>query len=411
MLRNGPQMAQPPPTRLGLGPTVALALAMAVAVAASPASPRAPFATATAAFAFSPQPLTGIRHQGCAPTAPFSSSSSSSSLRMIGNLPGISGGKEGPSLPRDVKSAVSDCRAAVQMALEGRISRMDVEMPVGADYSIEKGNGRGGKRKGGGRGHLADLASDGDATAADGMPTMDQLERSDRELARLFVEMFQPLGGEHISVVFRDEGLAGTARQRWKGDAGAECRVLAVDRKGKRSSNGMGGGGKKKKKNMGFAAKMAAEIEGDGASGAFALPDGTEVALFVAPGPKELIAVERICSQVGMGTCVILLNARLSKVDNFGTDDAKELFVEKFESVFHLAAAPQEGAPGCLLHRAYPSEWILARKPKVGSPKTIATYPQRPTLEQCAEAYDSIEITDMEKTTDNVIDNVASWFK
>mmetsp|Transcript_22241 Transcript_22241/g.50931 ORF Transcript_22241/g.50931 Transcript_22241/m.50931 type:complete len:184 (+) Transcript_22241:144-695(+) len=36
-----------------------------------------------------------------------------------------------PSLPRDVKDAVTKCRTAVQTALGDRLSRMDIEMPVG----------------------------------------------------------------------------------------------------------------------------------------------------------------------------------------------------------------------------------------------------------------------------------------
>ena len=321
----------------------------------------------------------------------------------------ILGGKNSdPTLPKDVKDAVSRCRAAVQTALEQRLSRMDVEMPVGANFGVEKGAA--GKKKGGGR--MADALND--STNGGGAPTMDQLTKSDRELARIFVEMFQPVGGEGISVIFKDEGLAEQARKRWRNEVGASCRVLAIDRKGKSARGGMGGSGKKggkSKKKMGFAAKMAAEIDGDGTSGPFTLPEGTEVALFVSPGPKELVAIERICDEVGMGTLVVLLNARLGKVTNYGTKEAKELFTRKFEPVFHLAAAPQSEAPGCLLHRAYPTDWILARKPKVGAPKTIATYSEKPNESQFAEAYDSIELSDMEKTTENLVENIAGWFE
>ena len=321
----------------------------------------------------------------------------------------ILGGKNSdPTLPKDVKDAVSRCRAAVQTALEQRLSRMDVEMPVGASFGVEKGSA--GKKKGGGR--MTDALND--STNGGGAPTMDQLTKSDRELARIFVEMFQPVGGEGISVIFKDEGLAEQARKRWRNEVGASCRVLAIDRKGKSARGGMGGSGKKggkSKKKMGFAAKMAAEIDGDGTSGPFTLPEGTEVALFVSPGPKELVAIERICDEVGMGTLVVLLNARLGKVTNYGTKEAKELFTRKFEPVFHLAAAPQSEAPGCLLHRAYPTDWILARKPKVGAPKTIATYSEKPNESQFAEAYDSIELSDMEKTTENLVENIAGWFE
>jgi hypothetical protein len=165
----------------------------------------------------------------------------------------------------------------------------------------------------------------------------------------------------------------------------------------------------KKKKPQGFAAKMEAEV-GNDQSGPFELPDGIEVALFVAPGPKELLLVQKTCDKVGMGTLVVLLNARLAGIDNFGSEKAEKLFLEDFEPVFSLCAAPQEVAPGCLLHRTYPSDWMMARKPKVGRPKVVMTQPERPTEEDCKRAYDSIEVGDMEKNVEVVLENVAGWF-
>ena len=109
---------------------------------------------------------------------------------MISNMLGK---KEGnlPKLPRDVKEAVQICREATQSALQKRISRMDIEFPVGAKFNVEKG---GPKRK------------SGDS------PTRDDLDRSDRELARLFVDMFQPVGGDRITVAFKDVNVAGLSK-------------------------------------------------------------------------------------------------------------------------------------------------------------------------------------------------------
>jgi len=320
---------------------------------------------------------------------------------------GLGGGNTSkqPTLPKDVKSAVSSCRAAVQKALENRMSRMDIEMPVGSNFGIEKAGGSGGKK--GSKLSQALGDSDGDSPEV----TKERLDTSDRELARLFVEMFQPVGGDNISVVFSDLGLAETAAKKWKGDSTCSCRIQSISRKANKFlSKGMGGGKKKKKKAAGFAAKMEAEM-GSEESGPFQLPENCEVALFVAPGPKELVAINKVCEQVGMGTLVILLNARLGKVSNFGTEEARQLFQEEFEPIFHLAAAPQDAAPGCLLHRAYPDQWIMARKPKVGPPKTVATFPSRPDSNACKTAYDGIEIDDIEKGVENVLDNVSTWFK
>ena len=192
----------------------------------------------------------------------------------------LTGNSPTPSMPRDVKEAVSKCRAAVQEALKARLSRMDIELPVGAKFGVEKAT----KKKG----RVVGDDKDG------GLPTLDQLQASDRELARLFVEMFQPLGGNHISVVFNDGDLADVAKTKWQGDPSASSRVVSMNRRRTKKADA----GKNKKKPMGFASKLAAEIEDDGigggSSGAFQLPEGTEVALFVAPGPKELIVVDKI---------------------------------------------------------------------------------------------------------------------
>ena len=275
-------------------------------------------------------------------------------------------------------------------------------MPVGANFGVEEKTAPKNKR--------GNLSSSINIDEKQEGLTMEKLDKSNRELARLFVEMFQPLGGEHICAVFNDEYLADEARRRWSGDLSAECNVLAIDRKGRR---GIGGKRGKQKKAKGFAAILAEELdEGGASSGPFNLPKCTEVAMFVSPGPKELIAIERICNEAGMGTCVILLNARLSLVEKYATVEARKLFAEGFEPVWSLSAASQEEAPGCLIHRAYPGPWILARKPKVGPPKTIALKEgAKFTVEECADAYGKIEVSELEKGTEKLAENVVGWFK
>uniref|UniRef100_A0A7S2HRV3 DUF1995 domain-containing protein n=1 Tax=Helicotheca tamesis TaxID=374047 RepID=A0A7S2HRV3_9STRA len=170
---------------------------------------------------------------------------------------------------------------------------------------------------------------------------------------------------------------------------------------------------------MGFAAKLAAEVEDDadsgsggGGGGPFKLPDGCEVALFISPGPREYIIIERICNEVGMGTLVLLLNARLEKMEKYASAEAEELFTKDFESIFHLAASPyQNVSPNCLVYHAYPNDWILARKPKVGPPKTIARQEGTFSEEDCRLAFENLEIGDVEKGVEDVLENVANWFK
>jgi hypothetical protein len=252
--------------------------------------------------------------------------------------------------------------------------------------------------------------SSSSSSSADNGITRDMLETSDRELARLFVDMFQPVGGENIAVVFSDDSLKDLALERWRGDPTASCRIMSITRGGKKTKSvlkGMGGGGKKKQK-MGFAAKMNEEFS-DESSGPFKLPENCEVALFVAPTAKDLIKIQKICKDVGMGTLVVLLNARLDLIQK--SQEVDDYFKKEFEKVYYLSIAPQKASPGCLLYRAYPNEWILARKPKVGVPKTVCTFPNRPTEDDCQAAYEKIKIGDVKKGFEDVLGNVATWLK
>jgi hypothetical protein len=265
---------------------------------------------------------------------------------------------------------------------------MRVDFPVGAKFGVERGEVKGKNRS---------LSGSRD----DGNPTKLDLDRSDRELARLFVEMFQPVGGDRLLVAFNDAGVASLARKKWEDDHTADCQVVSLNRR--KDEN-------RAVKPKGFAAKMAAEIDADD-GGPLRVPSTTEVVLFVAPGPKELVTIERICEEVGMGTLVVLLNARLSSDQSFGSAAAKRLFNEDFESVFLLAAAPQVEAPGCIMYRAYPNDWSLGRKPKIGPPKTIMSSSQRPTNDDCRSAFAALTVSDFEKGLEYTMESISSWFR
>jgi len=353
------------------------------------------------------------------------SCSSSSALSMINNLfnnkdSSSTSSTKRPTqqqqLPRDVKEAVSKCREATQAALADRTSRMTVDFPVGAKFGVEKKTKSSSKQQ--------NLDSSDSKT-----PTRHDLQKSDRELSRIFVEMFQPVGGQHLTVAFNTVEEADAARMQWKGDPSAEARILSLDRR-KSSAAKKKKKAKSKASAKGFAAKLAAEIDDDDSgneTGPFRLPDNTEVALIVAPGPKELIVIERICEAVGMGTLVVLLNARLPPSSSgsttsstnsnnyFGSPAAENLFTTDFETVFSLAAVtPQEAAPGCLLYRSYiASDWVLARKPAVGPPKTILAQATRPTEAECRAAWeDALEqLSGVEKNVETAMENVAQWFR
>ena len=294
--------------------------------------------------------------------------------------------KSTSSLPKDVKDAVRRCKDATQKGLQAQISRMDVEFPVGTKFGVEKTT----KQQRGGR--LQDPGT--------GSPTQQDFDRSDRELARLFVDMFQPVGGENISVIFPDQSRAEMAKQQWD-TSFTQCRILSMDNKKVKKIK------KKASSQRGFAAKLKEELDEDSESaGPFQLPPNTEVALFVAPiTPKARAIVDRISNEVGMGTLVILLNARLGKY----VDSYSATFQKDFEPIFHLAAADQSAAPNCLLYRAFPNNWSLARKPKVGTPKTIHQCDEKPTVEQCRTSFDQLELSGVEKNVESLMENFADW--
>jgi Domain of unknown function (DUF1995) len=321
---------------------------------------------------------------------------------MINNLFGINEAKKAsaalPQLPRDVKEAVAACRAATQRALQDRVSRMDIEFPVGTKFGIEPS-----PRK----------KSESKAAAA--APTLADLERSHRELARIFVEMFQPVGENRIAVAFATAELADAAQRQWRDDPTARSRILSMDQRKRHHA-------KKKRQvaSKGFAAKLALEIDESNhpelaalSSGPFCLPSDTEVAIFVAPGPSELVLIERICAQVGMGTLVILLNARLSLVPSFGTAAAQALFRDEFQPVFCLAAAAAPAADavtaaGCLWYHTHGQDWIVARKPAVGPPQTILVQATRPTADECRAALAALPPLSV---VENALENISNWLR
>ena len=98
------------------------------------------------------------------------------------------------SLPRNLKEMVEQLRGSVQNTLGSRLSRVSVEMPVGFEYGVEAQKA---KRKGGTK-----------------VLTADDVVRSNRELARLFVGMFEGTGLAPL-VLFKSAAEAAAAKKLW----------------------------------------------------------------------------------------------------------------------------------------------------------------------------------------------------
>jgi len=332
-------------------------------------------------------------------------------------------------LPTTRKETISQMTAATQAALRARCSRMDVELPPGAHLGVEKAEGKASPLGG-----LFGL-DNGVNEAAGVAKAMVALQRSDRELARLFVEMFQPLGPESVCAVFSNGAEAQAAKESWKGDSatrvyafsekgGASALTAAADAKSKKAKKqkkqaslgrgGRGGG-------AGFAAKLSAATtttkQQPGAADANAnadadidgsevsapahprdglVPEKCEVLLVVAPkGADDLTRVETLCRSAGLGTVVVLLNARLESA-RFASEAQKEWFLGadgtgEFEPVFQLKPPPptavaearrlNAAAATPILWRAYPNDWQLCSKPSIGNTKKIAEFKDRPSAE------------------------------
>ena len=164
------------------------------------------------------------------------------------------------ALPRDIKEVVNQMRASVQSALNNRVSRIDVDLPIGAEFGVEQG---GETRKRGAK-----------LTAAD-------VSKSDREVARLFVEMFEGTGLRPL-VLFTDEKQAVRAKELWPG-VDARIAVLGAPpstpkaqqpRKAAKKRSGGGGGG--------FGAPAASK-QAPAPKQLTAVPPDTEVLFVVRP--------------------------------------------------------------------------------------------------------------------------------
>ena len=76
--------------------------------------------------------------------------------------------------PVKTRNIISKLTASTQKALQARISRMEIELPPAVDYGVETTNKK-----------LYEAMSDAD-----------KIKRSNREVGRLFTEMFSSLSSK-----------------------------------------------------------------------------------------------------------------------------------------------------------------------------------------------------------------------
>jgi len=239
------------------------------------------------------------------------------------------------------------------------MSRLMVGMPRGFDFGIE-----------------------GEALNRNKALTADEEMRSDRELARLFVEMFMGTG-LRLVVCFSTKKAANKAKRVW--GSAACARVIAL-------------GGEKEKQPKESKVNARRRVSSDGGVGfggsrvaastklVTKLPDDAEVLFVVNPDQPQLAAVNTFCDTHGMDRLVVLLNMRA----NFASLD------EPFEPVFIFDTDPLSRARSIgarqeeplVLFRAFPEDWSLARKPKFGPPRVLLSASEQPKEAEMQEAIE-----------------------
>ncbi|KAJ1629992.1 hypothetical protein T492DRAFT_1006650 [Pavlovales sp. CCMP2436] len=251
---------------------------------------------------------------------------------------GRSSARAGPqmhALPADVKGLVEEIRVATQEALTARLSRIDVELPLGMGLMS------------------GEQAQD--------------IHASSRELARVYCEMFSQLEATSV-VAFGTEALALEARKAWGNAVRVKCVALTAGTVGKKE---------RALPAPGFGASPASDKPAKKAPPG-SVPAGTEIVFAVGPfDPPALAAVEGIARGFGMDTLVVLLNAHLDNADQYASAAQRDFFQGGFARVFCFRPLKTSSDPPqeLLVYRAHPGQWTLARMRASGRPQAIAEQP------------------------------------
>ena len=231
--------------------------------------------------------------------------------------------------PVTLKQVVSRMTKTTQSALRDRNSRMQVELPPGVDFGVE-----------------VTKKSEG---------TKDT-KKSNREAARLFGEMFQPLSS-NLVVMFSTEAEAENARKSWgvvfRGD------VLCIDAPNKDAK----GYGKLRSRKFTLLEQQQALMASDGVY----VPDGTEVLILVAPRPKDWKKIRKVSEKCGDDTLILALNPRIDVIKEKLDDEMLEWIEGTFLSVFHYAPPPLMDSKAIdnrdvLMYHEFGGGWYMAEK-------------------------------------------------
>lgn len=282
--------------------------------------------------------------------------------------------------PITIKSVVSKLTQSCQRALEDKCSRMEVELPPAVDWGVEM------KKP---TAATSPISSSSSSSSRPGSPAPGGLERtkkSNREAARLFVEMFSALQST-TCVLFPTELEAAEVRSNpaWRTFKGA---CLSME-----AGKDKAGYGKLRSRRFSAEEQEAVLMGNDGVY----IPDGVEVLIVAGPRAKDYKHIKRACERLGDGVCIIVLNGRIDAVkaatrksqtgeaeakgegrgDDKGADKSEgaeaegreegsegklDWYDSTFTSVFHYAPPATSLARELLLYHEYKGEWSVSEK-------------------------------------------------
>jgi hypothetical protein len=242
------------------------------------------------------------------------------------------------ALPSDIKGLVDELRVSTQTALSARVSRIDIELPLGMGLMS------------------GDKSKD--------------VHVGSRELARIFCEMFAELKATTV-VAFNAEPLAKAAQQEWGKAVSAKCITLVApspaDMPKAVPASGFG-----VTKTPAKAVKPGKTVASGG------VPAGTDIVFAVGPfDERGYRALETISRRFDQSVLVVLLNAHLDYAEPFASAAQRDYFAQTFERVFCFRPLVTGGerSEELLVYKAFPDGWTLARVRTAGAPQPIAEQP------------------------------------
>ena len=250
------------------------------------------------------------------------------------------------ALPTSPKAVATEMSVAVQAALQARQYRLEVTTPPGLCFGLF------------GKEVAKQLLGDPSAT-----PSASVRGLAERELAFLFVEMFQAYGAQ-CACVMRDSKQVKATEREW---ARSKLTPRVVDSLAK-AMPASGGGG--------FGAATRSRVT-----------EAPKVLIVSSASTQTLRELAPISEELGSNAVVVLLNPAQSQSTLPGGAPGRFAF----ESVFCLQDNPHPEWRGGLLYRAYPYSWELGAAGATGAPKVHGRSAERPTLDAIEAGFEKIE--------------------